>query len=119
MERLNSRIEELQLLFHQTKEQTKQFSADVIKDHSEEVEKIKTQTSLVISKEHELTLKMYDLEGMVEEWKLKCRAKDKQIEELSGTENVELRRQIEELKAQIRDMDGETNIMKTKIKSYD
>ena len=119
VERLNARIEELQLLFHQTKEQTKQFSADVIKDHSQEVEKIKTQTSLIISKEHELTLKMYDLEGMVEEWKLKCRAKDKQIQELSGTENVELKRQIEELKAQIRDMDGEANIMKSKIKNYD
>ena len=62
---------------------------------------------------------MYDLEGMVEEWKLKCRAKDKQIQELSGTENVELKRQIEELKAQIRDMDGEANIMKSKIKNYD
>lgn len=62
---------------------------------------------------------MYDLEGMVEEWKLKCREKDKQIEELSGTENVELKRQIEELKAQIRDMDGETNIMKTQMKKYE
>ena len=41
---------------------------------------------------------MYDLEGQIEEWKLKCRAKEKTISELQGTENVELRRQIDELK---------------------
>jgi hypothetical protein len=47
---------------------------------------------MVISKEHELTLKMYDLEGQVEGLKLKIRDKEKIILELKGTENVELKR---------------------------
>lgn len=46
----------------------------------------------MISKEHELTLRTYELEGQVEEWKLKHRALESKLNELQGTENIELRR---------------------------
>lgn len=63
-------------MYQQTKAETIKFSNDVIETQTNEVNKIKSQTSLIMTKEHELTLKMYDLEGQVEDYKLKLKAKE-------------------------------------------
>jgi hypothetical protein len=53
------------------------FSTEVLEDHTKEVSQIKKDTNLLISKEGEMLIKIAELEGQVEDWKLKLRAKDR------------------------------------------
>lgn len=62
---------------------------------------------------------MYDLEGQVEDLKLKLRAKESYIQELNGTDNSELKRQVEELKVQIKELENTNQVMKNKMTEYD